>query len=184
MGKRLLIGLVTSLATGMVACLVPSFDGMSGAEDGDGGGTRSADSGSGKKDGSAGDPSSSDAGGGAAPSSDAAPDATPANARFSCGSSGTRCALHTETCCGITASTEPECRPIATPGACEGTIPCGDSADCSGGRVCCYDMNTRRGSCEATCSGSSRMTICDPDKPTCPGSGNCYGRFWGLPYCI
>lgn len=194
MGKLALAFGAAAFAIGGVACLVPSFDDMGGdakaeptprTNESDAATTPSASSSGAGASSSSG---SSSSGGTSAPS-DAGSDAKAPT--FACGSSGLRCAAGSQTCCGVYASVEPVCRPALNPGECAGTLPCGDSADCGSGRVCCYRGNVANpgnGTCESSCSapnaGTYAYRICDPQKPTCPGSSLCTGRFWGLAYCI
>lgn len=190
MGKLALTWMAAALAIGGVACLVPSFDDVQGDDAKAGSSDRSAesaDAGNGSSTSSSGGSTSStsSSGGGSAPAGDSGAGAK--TSTFSCGSSGTRCAIGSQTCCGVFASTEPVCRPATAPGACEGTLPCGDSADCPGGLLCCYRTpagGPGKGACEASCTGSMALTVCDLQKPTCPGSTKCNGSFWGLPYCL
>lgn len=163
-------GALALVSTG--ACLIPSFDDLQGA------GSSGAHSG-----GASADASSTDAG--EARANDAAPDST--RATFSCGVDGNRCTVGVHVCCGMNLDPHPACRPIAERGACAATLSCGDNADCPNGLVCCYrdgfGMTPSEAKCETSCSGVGLKLICDPQKPSCPGTQTCAPDTWGYPSC-
>jgi hypothetical protein len=177
------IACMLSAALAVGGCMFPSFDGMGGSGDPEAKANRSGtvpgDPGADASTTATPEASTTTTADAATPDSGAS---APAK-NFACGSS-LRCALGSEVCCGHTIDTE--CRSAtASANDCDGVTHCGDTRDCAGtGEQCCYNTNTKLGTCRTGCTGSSDLIVCEPGNATCPGSKKCNGRYFGLAYCI
>lgn len=172
MSKLASIVIVTMLGGGAVACLVPSFEGMSSGGTADSSRDEpSPDASRGTASDAASEASSNPDVSSGGSALDGGLDAGPRTFQCNPDKGSERCLLGSQACCyNYNAGPTWKCVAHNGPDFCFGRGTCADNSDCPSGETCCFDVT--QGACFKGGCPSTGYQICDRTKSDLVTCGN------------